>query len=195
MDINLLPWRQEMRVRKTKKMAWYWLLGLTVAVSVLLCFDEYTQTCVHHQEKRNQRLQREIVFCKKAINDVQRLKIACDTLRHKINTMRQLKTTQTLPVRFLYELMRLIPNGVWLNQIERHNDDVMLIGYAKSPNRVTTVMHHLAHNLLIRETGLPEIKTIHLKHSSIQHEFKVHFFLKDTLSIVHKEDSLLKTIL
>lgn len=177
-DINLLPWRAQKRAHQVKQSAIYLLIGFFIAVSIVLYSDHVVLKRVEHQLRRNQQLEHEIAQCKHNAIEANHLESERAALIQKMGVIQQLHIARTIPVRFLYELMSIIPEGVSVNQVEKRADQIILIGFAKSNQPISQLMRNIAANPLIHEPDLPEIKTTNLATQSGEHEFKLMFSYK-----------------
>jgi type IV pilus assembly protein PilN len=87
------------------------------------------------------------------------------------------------------QLVRLLPDGVYLQSIKQEDHDITLIGYAQSNGWVSTLMRNLDSSPWLMSPLLIEIKAITVNNAR-QNEFNMKIKLKRT-SVDETQDSLL----
>ena len=64
-------------------------------------------------------------------------------LLNKMNVIQDLQTRRPLVVRMMDELVRVMPNGVFLTKIDQKGQQLLLEGVAQSNARVSSLMRNL----------------------------------------------------
>lgn len=143
--INLLPHREAARKRRREMfyatLGGSALLGGLIAAAVFAWF----QTRIGSQQDRNQLLQTEIVRLEAQIKDIATLQSEIAALRARQQAVEDLQADRNLPVHLLNELVRQMPDGVYLTGMRQENQVVTLQGVAQSNERVSELLRNLSY--------------------------------------------------
>jgi type IV pilus assembly protein PilN len=158
--INLLPHR-EIR-RKQQRQQFYFLLGGIVAIGVGVWFIVRTYLDEQHdvQVSRNKYLQEEIAKLDKQIAEIQKLKEQTAALLARKRVVETLQGNRSETVHLLDQLVRQLPDGVYLKGIRQTGTRVVITGLTQSQARVSTLMRNLESSPQLENPGLVEIKAI-----------------------------------
>ncbi|MBL4772790.1 MAG: PilN domain-containing protein [Alcanivoracaceae bacterium] len=141
--INLLPWREERRQQLTKE--FYVLLGIggSIAVAIVASiFYVYSQN-IDFQKSRNAKIEAEIVKLDAQIKEIEGLEELRDNLLARKKVIEELQANRTQMVHLFDEMVKTIPNGVFLQNIKQNGTTISLEGYAQSHSRVSAYMRKL----------------------------------------------------
>lgn len=153
--INLLPWRQVYREEKKRE-----FIGIVAAVLVAALLGAYfwvssVQSAIENQNARNQLLNLEITKLDAQVKEISEIKKVRDDLLARIKVITDLEGTRPVIVRYFDEMVRAIPDGVWLTKIDRKDKLVTIEGIAESYNRIASFLRNLessdwysSHNLI-----------------------------------------------
>ncbi|MDO3381033.1 PilN domain-containing protein [Gilvimarinus algae] len=141
--INLLPWRVQYREEKKKE-----FIAIMVGVAVLALLVAYVWVAnangrVDHQRQRNDILQQEITELDKKVAEIKDLQQKREELLELMGLIRNLEGTRSVIVHHFDDLVRAIPDGVFLTSLGRTGDIMSIEGYAESNNRVSSFMRNL----------------------------------------------------
>ncbi len=143
--INLLPWRDEERQRKTKAFTQQLFLGAVLVGSIVFYTVFFIDGQIDYQNRRNQYLQVEIDRLKAELIEIGELENTKQQLLARTEIIQQLQTRRPQVVHVFYELANALPEGVKLTAIEQQQDTITLQGKAESNSRVSAFMRNL-HN-------------------------------------------------
>ena len=158
--INLLPHR-EIR-RKHQQQQFFVLLGGVVVIGAAVWFvvhsflDEQFET----QQGRNKYLQDEIVKLDKQIAEIQKLKDQTAALLARKRVVETLQGNRSEVVHLLDQLVRQLPDGVYLKSVKQIGSRVTITGLTQSQARVSTLMRNLESSPQLESPGLVEIKAV-----------------------------------
>jgi len=158
--INLLPHR-EVR-RKHQQQQFFVLLGGVVVIGAAVWFvvhsflDEQFET----QQGRNKYLQDEIVKLDKQIAEIQKLKDQTAALLARKRVVETLQSNRSEVVHLLDQLVRQLPDGVYLKSVKQTGSRVTITGLTQSQARVSTLMRNLESSPQLESPGLVEIKAV-----------------------------------
>ena len=161
--INLLPWREARRVQRQRQ-----LIGMLVAAALFgagIVFLVYTEIAhrIEYQQERNDYLRGEIARLKKAAEEMQELQKTKTRLVDRLNVIQKLQTVRPGMVRMLDELVRLVPQDIYLTGFKTANNQVTLNGIARSDEVISQFMRDIKNAAdLFGEPALQIIETRNL---------------------------------
>lgn len=146
--INLLPHRET--ARKRRRELFYVSLGGSVVAGCLIAGTLYLMelSSIASQRERNEHLQSEIRKLDTQIKDIANLQREIAGLRARQQAVEDLQADRNMPVYLLNELVRQLPDGVFLTSVKQDNQTVTLTGVAQSNERVSELLRHLGNNSL-----------------------------------------------
>ena len=157
--INLLPWREERR--KARRQQFFALAGLVTVLAGSIWFVGYgiINGYISVQEGKNHFLKTEITALDKEIEEIQRLKEQTESLLSRKRIIESLQANRTETVHLFNELVRQVPEGVYLKSIRQNGDKINLLGYAQSNARVSSPMRNVEVSPVMEKPDLVEIKS------------------------------------
>jgi len=160
--INLLPHR-EIR-RKQQQQQFFILLGGVIVIGAAVWFvvHTYLDDQQELQMSRNKYLQEEIVKLDKQIAEIQKLKDQTAALLARKRVVETLQGNRSEVVHLLDQLVRQLPDGVYLRSIKQFGPRVTINGFTQSQARVSTLMRNLESSPQLENPGLVEIKAVTL---------------------------------
>ncbi|MDB5731825.1 MAG: Fimbrial assembly family protein [Variovorax sp.] len=144
--INLLPHREAARKRRREN--FYASLGAAALAGVMIAGGAYLwyQARIADQQARNAYLQTEIRKLETEIKEISTLEAEIAGLRARQQAVEDLQGDRNLPVHLLNELVRQLPDGVYLSSMKQENQSVTLQGMAQSNERVSELLRNLGNN-------------------------------------------------
>lgn len=157
-QINLLPWRERNNLRQKKTLIM--ISGLAVVIPVLVITLGFFSTSIllSKQMGLNQRLQNETALLDKHTARLKSLEQKAAHLAINIKFLTELHNHSMLTIHLLDEIIKLLPNGIFLTRIQQNTKDVNIKGIAQSDTEVALLMQKMAQNQWINEVELKEIK-------------------------------------
>lgn len=142
--INLLPHREA--ARKLRRDIFNVSLGASVLIGGLLAgiIFLWYQAQISGQQDKNRLLQTEIKRFDEQIKDIATLEAEITALRARQQAVEDLQADRNLPVHLLTELVKQLPDGVYVNSMRQENQMVTLQGVAQSNERVSELLRNLA---------------------------------------------------
>jgi type IV pilus assembly protein PilN len=156
--INLLPHREERR--KRSRQHFYVLAGGTAVVGILIvvAVHGFYATRIETQIDRNRFLKNENTKLDKEIAEIQKLKDEIQALLARKQVIETLQTDRATTVHMLEQLVRQMPEGVYLKSVAQKGTRVNLLGYAQSNARVSTLMRNIEASPWLGDPGLVEVR-------------------------------------
>lgn len=144
--INLLPHREA--ARKRRRDAFYATLGVSALMGGVIAGGIYLWYAaqISNQQSKNQVLQTEIKRLDGQIKDIAALQEEIAALRARQQAVEDLQADRNMPVHLLNELVRQLPDGVYISNVKQENQVVTLQGVAQSNERVSELLRNLGNN-------------------------------------------------
>lgn len=157
--INLLPHR-EMR-RKQQQTQFFIMLGVVLVASAAIwgIVHTYLDGQLTNQNARNSYLDSEIVKLDKEIAEINKLKEQTAALLKRKQVVETLQSNRAEVVHLLDQLIRQLPDGMYLKSIKQTGTKVAISGYTQSQARVSTLMRNLEGSQYLQNANLVEIKS------------------------------------
>lgn len=160
--INLLPHREQKRAARQRQ--FFILAGMALGLGALVAVAGHTIIAgkISNQEGRNAFLNNEISKLDKEIEEITQLKDKIQALLERKKVVEALQADRSMVVHLLDELVRDLPDGVYLKSLDRKGNSVKLVGYAQSNARVASLMRNLDNSPWMDAPALIETKAIML---------------------------------
>jgi type IV pilus assembly protein PilN len=144
--INLLPHREAARKRRREN--FYAALGASALAGLLLAGVAYVwfEMQISSQTSRNQFLQSAITKLDAEIREISTLQAEIAALRARQQAVEDLQADRNMPVYLLNEMVKQMPDGVYLTSMKQDNQVVTLRGMAQSNERVSELLRNLGNN-------------------------------------------------
>lgn len=177
--INLLPHREERRKRARTHFAvlagFTALLGLVIVGAVWFVNDQRVTV----QNERNAFMKSEIAKLDKEIDEIKKLRDEIAALLARKQVIETLQADRAQTVYLLDQLVRQMPEGVYLKSVKQKGLAVNVVGYAQSNARVSALMRNIEASPWLTSPGLVEIKASTVDKKRVS-EFNLNFSLKRT---------------
>ena len=144
--VNLLPHREA--ARKRRREAFFASLGAAAVLGFLISMGVYSWYVaqIEEQTAKNNFLKAEITRLDGQIKDIATLQAEIAALRARQNAVEDLQGNRNMPVYLLAELVKQLPDGVYINSMRQENQVVRISGVAQSNERVSELLRNLANN-------------------------------------------------
>lgn len=157
--INLLPHRDMRRTAKLRQFTGLLAFSALAAVALTTLIYLTLSARIDVQQQRNEFLKAQIAKLNKNISDIKELKQQTKDLLARKQVVESLQSNRSYDVHLLDQLVRLMPEGMYLNSIEQHDATIHLNGLAQSSARVSTLMRNLDSSQWLKNATLIEVKT------------------------------------
>jgi type IV pilus assembly protein PilN len=178
--VNLLPHREEKRKRRQQQFGV--LAGLAAAIGLVVAGGIWF---VLDQQESQQHanvtyMKGEIDKLDKQIDEIRKIREETASLLAKKQVVEGLQSNRSEPVQLLDQLLRQLPEGVYLKSIRQSGPKVNVVGYAQSNARVSTLMRNLGASPYLENPELVEIKAVAApdKSGSRVNEFNMNISIK-----------------
>ncbi|MBT9589902.1 MAG: PilN domain-containing protein [Thiobacillus sp.] len=156
--INLLPHRELARAARRRQ--FNVLLGLAVAVGVVIVLLGHSYIAANQstQDARNAFLDQEIAKLDIQIGEIKKIREQTQALLARKQVVETLQSNRTEVVHLFDQMIRLLPDGLYLKSFGQAGNVVTLSGYTQSSARVSTLMRNLESSPWFESVSLIEIK-------------------------------------
>lgn len=176
--INLLPHRAAKRALRKREFNLI-LLGTLVGVAALWYVGKlYLDERIASQQRRNDLLVAENKKLTEQIDEIKKLKDQTAALLARKQVVETLQVNRSASVKLLDQLVRQLPDGVYLKAVKQTGQKINLIGIAQSNARVSTLMRNLESSPYLQSAELVEIKAVNDKNQQRTNEFSLNISLK-----------------
>ena len=141
-NINLLPWRQELRKERQKE--FFMVIGLVVAAALFILYslNGYYASAIENQNQRNNFITSETQVLNAKIKEIQQLRETRQMLIERMELIQALQGNRPIIVRVFDEVARAVPDDLYFTDISIKGTNVLVKGVAKSNNRVSALMRN-----------------------------------------------------
>lgn len=142
-QINLLPWREELRAQQTKEFSQSAIISVLFAGAVF--FLAYTQMngVLSNQKNRNNQLETEIKKLDTELKEIQDLEETKSKLLSRMDIIQSLQQKRPQVVHIFDEIVRTVPDGITLVSLKQKGGDLTIKGLAESNGRVSAYMRNI----------------------------------------------------
>ncbi len=144
--INLLPHREAARKRRREafQAALFasFLMGLVIAGAIYL----WLQLLITEQQDKNKFLKQEITILENQIKEIATIEDEIAALVARQKAVENLQSDRNIPVHLLNELVKQLPDGVFISNFKQTNKTVTMQGMAQSNERVSELLRNLSSN-------------------------------------------------
>ncbi len=175
--VNLLPHRAERR--KRSRQHFLTVSGMTVGLGVLIAFliYQFYARQIEVQNDRNTFLANEIKKLDKDIADINELKNQIQALLARKQIIESLQAERAQTVHLLEQMVRQMPEGIYLRSMRQSGPKVHIVGYAQSNARVSTLMRNIEASPWLEQPVLVEVKATNVDKKRVS-EFNLYLNLK-----------------
>ncbi|WP_312567055.1 PilN domain-containing protein [Comamonas sp.] len=142
--INLLPHREAARKRRKEAFQITMFMSVIAGLLVVALIYWWFQLQIQDQQDRNAFLQSEITVLNQQIKEIEGLEGEITALRERQKAVEDLQANRNLPVHLLVELVRQLPEGVYITSLKQTGLLVEMKGVAQSNERVSEVLRNLS---------------------------------------------------
>ena len=158
--INLLPHREQKRqARQRQFISVAVLLGIA-GLAVVGVVHAVMAARIDNQNDRNKLLKTEIVKLDDQIKEIDKLRDQIQQVLARKQVVENLQANRSEAVHLLDQLVRQLPDGIYLKSVKQIGTKITVVGYAQSNARVSTLMRNVEASPWIAQPELVEIKLV-----------------------------------
>jgi type IV pilus assembly protein PilN len=157
--INLLPWRDAERKRKRQEFILSMGAALATAALVTLLGRWQMNSAIAHQQERNRILGEEIAQLDKQIQEILGLENQKRKLLARMEIIETLQRSRPVIVHVFDEVVRTLPEGVYLSYLKQSGARIEMRGVAQSSTRVSAFMRNIDASEWLADPALQIVET------------------------------------
>jgi type IV pilus assembly protein PilN len=157
--INLLPWREAERKQRRQEFGVGAIGALILAGVIAFAVNWQIGGAIDDQNERNQYLKTEIANLDKQIAEILDLEQRKQRLSSRIQVIEQLERSRPEIVHVFDQIVRTLPDGVYLTGIKQTERKLTLKGVAQSSTRVASYMRNLDSSEWLTDPSLDILET------------------------------------
>jgi type IV pilus assembly protein PilN len=157
--INLLPWREQ--ERKVRRREFGVASGAAVVAALVFALGGKLvySSWIDSQNEKNNLLKKEIVKLDAEIADIQDLEDRRQRLLARMEIIEKLQRKRPEIVHQFDELVRTVPDGVYLSSLKQTGNKLEIKGVAQSSTRVSTFMRNIDSSTWMDNPELQVVET------------------------------------
>jgi type IV pilus assembly protein PilN len=156
--INLLPHREIKRAARRRQFNYLLAATLVIAAGVIGLGQAAISNRLLTQEDRNSFLEMEIAKLDSQIKEIKKIREETQALLERKQVVETLQSNRTEVVHLFDEIIRVLPEGLYVKSVKQAGDQIELLGYTQSSARVSTLMRNLEASPWFEQPTLVEIK-------------------------------------
>jgi len=180
--INLLPHREQKRQARQRQFITLIISLAILGLAVVALVHGLLVKQIESQEARNKILKTEIAKLDEQIKEIDRLREQIQSVLSRKQVVETLQANRSEAVHLLDQLVRQLPDGIYLRSVKQADAKVTIIGYAQSNARVSTLMRNIEASPWLTKPELVEIKLVPVPNSKDPtakiNEFTLSFLIK-----------------
>ncbi len=155
--INLLPHRAQKRMARKRQFISLAVLLSIAALAVVGLVHLVMANQIDHQNTRNKLLKDEIVKLDDQIKEIDKLRDQIQQVLARKQVVENLQANRNEAVHLLDQLVRQLPDGVYLRSVRENGTKVQIVGYAQSNARVSTLMRDIESSPWVTKPDLVQV--------------------------------------
>jgi type IV pilus assembly protein PilN len=157
--INLVPWREAERKRKRQEFGVAFVAALLFAGLIAFVISWQMQSLIDNQQARNDYLKNEIATLDKQIAEILDLEKRKEALKARIDVIEQLERSRPEIVHVFDQLVRTLPDGIYLTSVKQTERKLQVKGVAQSSTRVASYMRNIDASEWLTDPSLDILET------------------------------------
>ena len=157
-QINLLPWREELRQEQKKQFVLMSVMTCVLAAAIVGLIHFQMQAKIDYQLSRNSFMTNEIAKVDEEIKEISELKKVRRSLIERMEVIQDLQGSRPSIVHLFSEIVASVPNGVYLESLAQTGSNLLINGQAESNARVSTYMRNLSASDWLKDPNLTVIE-------------------------------------
>ncbi|HTZ17934.1 MAG TPA: PilN domain-containing protein [Dissulfurispiraceae bacterium] len=149
--------------------------GITIVIMASVIF--FLKSNVSDLKAESANNQAKIADLKKKIDEVKKYETLNKAIQQKSALIETLKKNQSVPVRLLDDISKLLPDGVWLSAVSFNNPQVTLEGVGFTNMDIVSFVENLKKSDSFLDVYLEETKQATVEKTDV-YNFKLNFKVK-----------------
>jgi type IV pilus assembly protein PilN len=177
MRINLLPHREQKRQARQRQFISLALSLGVLGLAVVALVHGILAAQIDNQRARNTLLKTEIAKLDEQIKEIDRLRDQIQAVISRKQVVETLQANRSEAVHLLDQMVRQLPDGIYLRSVKQAGAKVTITGYAQSNARVSTLMRNIEASPWLTNPELIEIKLVPAPGVPAARDLKINEFI------------------
>ena len=160
MRINLLPHREQKRQARQRQFVGVTIMLALVGLAIVGIVHLVLDANIKNQQSRNQLLKTKIAELDAQIKEIDKLRDQIQQVLARKQVVETLQANRNEAVHLLDQLVRQLPEGIYLRSVKQADKKVTIVGYAQSNARVSTLMRNIEGSPWLERPELVEIRLV-----------------------------------
>jgi len=182
MRINLLPHREQKRQARQRQFVSMSIALAILGVAIVALVHAVLAAQIDNQNSRNALLKTKIAELDAQIKEIDKLRDQIQQVLARKQVVETLQANRNEAVHLLDQLVRQLPEGIYLRSVKQTDKKVTIVGYAQSNARVSTLMRNIEASPWLENPELIEVKAASVDKRRIA-EFTMYMSLKRTAAV------------
>ena len=162
MRINLLPHREQKRLARQRQFVTLVVSLAVLGAAIVALVHVILAARIDNQISRNALLKTEIAKLDEQIKEIDKLRDQIAQVLARKAVVETLQANRNEAVHLLDQLVRQLPEGIYLRSVKQTDKKVQIVGYAQSNARVSTLMRNIEGSPWLEKPELVEIKLVNM---------------------------------
>ncbi|MBI3187190.1 MAG: PilN domain-containing protein [Gammaproteobacteria bacterium] len=158
--INLLPWRDELRREQTRQFVSMLAISALLTAAIILLIYVNIAKMIDRQNYRNNMLTAEIAKLEEQLKQIAELESTKAELLSRMGIIQSLQQKRPQVVHVFDEIVRTLPEGIYLTNLQQSGDNFEFTGISESNGRVSAYMRNIDDSAWMKD---PKLKIIEAK--------------------------------
>ena len=163
--INLLPWREARRTQQQREFITFLVVAVVIAALGVIGTHINIAGRIDYQEARNQYLRDEIDRLRRIEREISEMDETKARLLGRLEVIQNLQRSRPIVVKVFDELVRRLPEDLFLTSFQSQGEKLTIKGTALSNNVVSGFMRELEQSSVFGEPGLTVIQNEQLENN------------------------------
>jgi type IV pilus assembly protein PilN len=160
MRINLLPHREQKRQARQRQFVSMTIALAILGLAIVALVHAVLAARIDNQNSRNALLKTRIAELDAQIKEIDKLRDQIQQVLARKQVVETLQANRNEAVHLLDQLVRQLPEGIYLRSVKQTDRKVTIVGYAQSNARVSTLMRNIEGSPWLEKPELVEIKLV-----------------------------------
>src|SRR4029079_16543825 len=160
MRINLLPHREQKRLARQRQFVTLVVSLAVLGAAIVALVHGILAARIDNQLSRNALLKTEIAKLDAQIKEIDKLRDQIQQVLARKAVVETLQANRNEAVHLLDQLVRQLPEGIYLRSVRQVDKKVTIVGPAQSNARVSTLMRNIEGSPWLEKPALVEIKLV-----------------------------------
>ena len=183
MRINLLPHREQKRQARQRQFVSLVITLAMLGVAIVALVHVVLNARIDNQNSRNTLLKTKIAELDAQIKEIDKLRDQIQQVLARKQVVETLQSNRNEAVHLLDQLVRQLPEGVYLQSVKQTDKKVTIVGFAQSNARVSTLMRNIEGSPWLEKPELVEVKLVNVpgpRGTETQHlnQFTLNFHIR-----------------